>query len=120
MRAICVEVITKVLTSYGHCKRCDLIFDQLGINPKVRHRDVNEYPEEVKEECFRLSDWIRELGRLYKHRIFIRVIDAQSPMGILKCLRHRLWEYPAFIVDGKDKYVGWDAERLEALIDQHL
>jgi len=41
-------------------------------------------------------------------------------MGILKSLRHRAWEYPAFIVEGKDTYVGWDAERLEALIDRHL
>jgi len=48
------------------------------------------------------------------------VIDAQSPMGILKSVRHRAWKYPAFIVEGKDKYVGWDTEKLETLIDRHL
>jgi hypothetical protein len=120
MKPVYVEVITKVLTTYGHCKRCDLMGDLAGINKKIQHRQINEYPEEAKDEFLRLSDWIRELARLYKHRILIRVIDAQSPMGILKSLRHRAWKYPAFIVEGKDKYVGWDAEKLEALIDRHL
>ena len=120
MKPVYVEVITKVLTTYGHCKRCDLMGDLAGINKKIHHRQINEYPEEAKDEFLRLSDWIRELARLYKHRILIRVIDAQSPMGILKSLWHRAWKYPAFIVEGKDKYVGWDAEKLEALIDRHL
>ena len=120
MKPVYVEVITKVLTTYDHCRRCAFIFDQVGINRKIHHRDINEYPEEIKEEFLRLSDWIRELTRLYKHRILIRVIDAQSPTGILKSLRHRAWKYPAFIVEGEDKYVGWDTERLEELIDGHL
>ena len=120
MKPVYVEVITKVLTTYDHCYRCELIFDQVDINRKIHHRDVNEYPDETKEEFLRLSDWIRELAKLYKHRILIKVIDAQSPMGILKCLRHRAWKYPAFIVESKDKYVGWDKEKLEALIDRHI
>jgi hypothetical protein len=120
MKPVYVEVITKVLTTYDHCYRCELIFDQVGINRKFHHRDDNEYPEQAKKEFLRLSDWIRELAKLYKHRILIRVIDAQSPMGILKSLWHRAWKYPAFIVEGRDKYVGWDAQRLVALIDHHL
>jgi hypothetical protein len=120
MKPFYVEVIGKVLTTYDHCKRCEFIFDQVDIHRKIHHGDVNEYPEEVKEEFLRLSDWIRELTRLYKHRILIRVIDAQSPVGILKSLWHRAWKYPAFIVGGKDKYMGWDPEKLEALIDRHL
>jgi hypothetical protein len=120
MKPVYVEVITKVLTTYDYCKRCEFILDQVGMNRKIHHRDINEYPEEIKEEFLRLSDWIRELTRLYKHRILIRVIDAQSPMGILKSFRHRAWKHPAFIVEGKDKYVGWDTETLETLIDRHL
>jgi hypothetical protein len=120
MKPIYVEVITKVLTTYDHCRRCEVIFDQVGINRKFHTREVNEYPEETKEEFLRLSDWIRELARLYKHRILIRVIDAQSPMGIFKSLRHGAWRCPAFIVEGKDKYMGWEREELEALIDRHI
>lgn len=120
MKPVYVDVITRVLTSYDHCRRFELIFNQMCISNKTHHEDLNDYPEEVKAEFLRLCDWVRELARLYKHRILIRVIDAHSPMGILKSLRHRAWEYPAFIVEGKDTYVGWDAERLEALIDRHL
>jgi hypothetical protein len=120
MKPVYVEVITKVLTTYDHCRRCEFIFDQVDINRKIHNRDINEYPDEVKDEFLRLSTWIRELARLYKHRILIRVIDAQSPMGVLKSIWHRAWKYPAFIVEGKDKYVGWDSETLEALIDRHL
>jgi hypothetical protein len=120
MKPVYVEIIAKVLTTFGQCKRCDLVCELAGVNKNIYDDQLNEYPEEVKDEFLRLSDWIRELTRLYKHRILIRVIDAQSPMGILKSLRHRAWKYPAFIVEGKDKYVGWDAERLEALIDGHL
>ncbi len=50
----------------------------------------------------------------------VTVIDVRSPMGILKSIWHRIWKYPAFIVEGRDKYVGWDPEKLEALIDRHL
>jgi len=120
MKPVYIEVITKVLTTYGYCYRCEFIFDQVGINRKFHRREVNEYPDETKEEFLRLSDWIRELARLYKHRILIKVIDAQSPIGLLKSLRHRVWKYPTFIVEGKDKYIGWNTERLEALIDRHL
>ena len=120
MKPVYVEVIAKVLTTFGHCKRCELVCDMTGINKRVHHREINEYPEEVKDEFLRLSDWIRDLVKLYKHRILIRVIDAHSPMGFLKSLWHRAWNHPAFIVEGKDTYVGWDTERLESLIDRHL
>ncbi|MFB0508134.1 MAG: hypothetical protein ACETWT_15510 [Thermodesulfobacteriota bacterium] len=120
MKPVHVDVITQVLTTYSHCKRCEVFCNLVGINRGIHSREINEYPEEIKDEFLRLSNWIRELVRLYQHRIFIRVIDAHSPMGILKSLWHRVWKCPAFIVEGKDKYVGWDTERLEALIDRHL
>ncbi len=120
MKTIHVEVIARVLTSYDHCRRYEVIFNQMYIGGKIHRQDFNDYPQDVKEEFLRLCDWVRELARLYKHRIFIRVIDAHSPMGILKSLWHKVWKYPAFIVEGKDKYVGWDTENLEVLIDRHL
>jgi hypothetical protein len=86
MKPVYVEVITKVLTTYDHCYRCELIFEQVGLNKKFHRRDVNEYPEEAKEEFLRLSQWIRDLAKLYKHRILFKVIDAQSPMGLFKSL----------------------------------
>ncbi len=38
MKPVYVEVITKVLTTYDHCYRCELIFYQVGINRKFHRR----------------------------------------------------------------------------------
>jgi hypothetical protein len=42
MKPVYVEVISKVLTTYDHCKRCEFILDQVGMNRKIHHRDINE------------------------------------------------------------------------------
>jgi hypothetical protein len=74
----------------------------------------------LKEEVAKLSDWIRDLNRLYKHRLSIRLIDVQSLPGIYKSLRHRIRTYPTFIVEGKETYAGWDKSRLESLLDKYI
>jgi len=37
-----------------------------------------------------------------------------------KQLRYHVFRFPAFIVDKKHTYVGWDHEELEALIDDRI
>jgi hypothetical protein len=59
-------------------------------------------------------------GRLYRHRVRIRIIEAQSPLGIWKQLRHRVFKFPAFIVNKRRAYVGWNHEELESLIDAEV
>ena len=81
---------------------------------------MEEYPPDLKEESTKLSDWIRELNRLYKHRLLIRLIDVQSPLGFYKSLRHRIRTYPTFIVEGKETYTGWDKNQLESLLDKYI
>jgi hypothetical protein len=81
---------------------------------------MDEYPPDLKEEYLKLSDWIRELTQLYKHRLLIKLIDVQSPLGIYKSLRHRIRTYPTFIVEGKETYTGWDKNQLESLLDKHI
>jgi hypothetical protein len=38
----------------------------------------------------------------------------------IKSLRHRVRQYPAFIVNGKARYTGWDKAALEALLQAAL
>ena len=64
----------------------------------------------------KLCDWIRELASRYRDRLLIKLIDAQSILGFYKSLRHWVREYPAFIVERKETYVGWDKSRLESLL----
>ncbi|NIO06406.1 MAG: hypothetical protein GTN74_17900 [Proteobacteria bacterium] len=120
MKPIGVEVVSKVLTSYMDCGQCRLIFDRTGLQKKMRIQDMEEYPDDLKQELTKLSEWLKELVHLYRHRIHIRVINAQSIPGIYKAIRHGIGRYPCFIVGNRDTYVGWDKERLEAIIDAHI
>ena len=120
MRAIRLEVVTNMLTTYGQCNRCSLVFEETGLKREFDRRQLDEYPQDLREESEKLSVWIRELKQLYKHRLVIRLIDAQSLAGVYKALRHRVREYPTFVVDGKETLSGWDKGRLEELIDRHI
>jgi hypothetical protein len=115
-----LEIVTQVLTTYDHCSHCESIFDAAGVNAKFHKRDLDDYPADLREEYSRLSDWIRELAGLYKERIQIALIDAQSPKGIMKALRHSIRQYPTFVMDGKKIYTGWDKGRLQQELEKHL
>jgi hypothetical protein len=120
MRPILLEIVSKVLTTFNQCRRCQILFDEAGLDQEFHQKEINEYPSDLKEEYMRLSDWIRELRHLYKHRLLIKLIDIQSPLGIYKALRHRIRTYPTFIVEGKETYAGWDKNHLEGLLDKYI
>ena len=88
----------------------------MGLDQKFHQRETDEYPLDLKEEYAKLSDWIQDLTRLYKHRLFIKLIDVQSPLGIYKSLRNWIRKYPTFIVEGQETYTGWDKGWLERLL----
>jgi histone acetyltransferase (RNA polymerase elongator complex component) len=120
MRPILLEIVTKVMTTYDHCRHCKIFFDEAGLDKKFHQKEMDEYPPDLKEESTQLSDWIRELNRLYKHRLLIRLIDVQSLLGIYKSLRYRIRKYPTFIIEGKESYTGWDKNQLEGLLDKYI
>lgn len=120
MKPILLEIVTQVLTTYDHCRHCEVFFDQAGLDKKFHQKEVNEYPSDLREEYARLSEWAKELSRLYKHRLFIKLIDVQSFVGIYKSLRHRIRKYPTFIIEGKEVYTGWDKNQLEGLLDKYM
>ncbi len=120
MKPILLEIVTRVITSFGQCRRCKILFDQAGFGQKFHQKEMDEYPQDLIEDYTKLSDWIRELNRLYKHRLSIKLIDAPSPIGIYKSLRYRIRTYPTFIVEGKETYAGWDKSQLEGLLDKYI
>ncbi len=103
-----------------HCRHCEVFFDQAGFDKKFHQKEVNEYPSDLKEEYAKLCEWMKELTRLYKHRLFIKLIDVQSFVGIYKSLRYRIRRYPTFIIEGKEVYTGWDKNQLESLLDKYI
>ena len=121
MKPVQIEVISPLLTAIEfHCPKCSLMMDQVEARSEYRSSCKDEYPEEWKEHEQRLADCLRNLSRLYKHRILIRIIDAHSPVGLWKQIRHRVRQFPAFIVDGKQTFTGWDSKVLESLIDRRI
>jgi len=120
MRPILLEIVTKVMTTYDHCRHCEIMFDEAGLDQKLHQKEMDEYPPDLKEEYITLSNWIRELTRLYKHRLLIKVINVQSLLGIYKSLCYRIRKYPTFIVEGKEIYTGWDKNQLESLLDKYI
>ena len=120
MKPVNIEVISNLLITYSHCSRCEVIFNESGLGKEAKKEDIEDYPPELKDELFKLSTLIGELRSLYKHRIRISMIDAKSPIGILKSLIYRFRKYPTFIIEKKEVYSGWDREKVEGLLDKYL
>lgn len=121
LKPIQIEVVAPMLSSVEMtCRRCGFVNDFLGLTQKYRDASIREYPDDWKEAASFLSQLIEEMSRLYRHRIRIRIIDAQSPLGLWKQLRHRFFRFPAFIIDQKEIYVGWNPDELWGVIDGRL
>jgi len=121
MNTILVEIVAPMLSTLEIRSRgYGLVSDSLGLNGKYRSASVNEYPDDWKEATAYLTQWVAEISRLYRHRVRIAIIDAQSPFGFWKQLRHRVFRFPAFIVDREKTYIGWDYKELEAIIDDRI
>ncbi len=93
----------------------------LGLSDKVHNEELNEYPEDWKQEYLYLSTWIRAFLRHYGPYVRVRLLDPQSLVGFWKSLRYRVWRYPAFILEGRERFIGWESEpnlhhRLRALL----
>lgn len=94
--------------------------DQVGLKKERDERDINEYPEDLKEEYLFLSNWIRELAQNYREKILIKIIDVQSLLGVYKSLRYGVRRYPTFILNKKEKYTGKDKAQLDTLLQEYL
>ncbi len=77
---------------------------------QVHRQEINEYPEEIKADAVRLSDWIRSMRAQYGPRVLIRLVDPQSLLGMWKALRHGVRRYPTFLVDGAERVAGWEGD----------
>jgi hypothetical protein len=116
MKSIQLEIVTHVITYFDHCPHCEILFDEAGLDNKFHQSEMDEYPPDLKEEYLKLSEWIRELTRIYNPYLSIKLIDAQAILGIYKSLRYWIRKYPTFIVEGQETYTGWDKRQLENLL----
>jgi hypothetical protein len=94
------------------------MLSEAGVSQNPAERAMDDYPQEWQDDYQRLTDWIYHFADRYGDRIFIKVIDPQSPEGLLKSLRYWIRHYPTWVVNGKKRVVGWDRQALETAIQQ--
>jgi hypothetical protein len=117
---IYLEILSPVPTTYRQCQRCETLYEQSGIGAKVQQEILREYPAEMEAEYRQLSAWIAAISQQYSQQIMIRLIDPQSGLGLWKSLRYWVRQYPAFIVNGKTKYIGWDRHELDGILQKAI
>lgn len=98
------------------CTSCEMLMAQANLGKPPHERGLDEYPPEWQEEFQRLSSTIFRLAERYQNQVQIRVWDPRSFQGLLKSIRFGIRHYPTFIVNGQNKYTGWDT----GLLEQHI
>ncbi|MEW6350604.1 MAG: hypothetical protein AB1646_16185 [Thermodesulfobacteriota bacterium] len=119
MRPVEIEIVAMTTLDPG-CGTCGMMFAKRELFEDHARAWRDEYPEDCKQDELRLIEALKRLRQLYRHRIRCRVVDAQSPLGLWRKIRHQFYDLPAFIVDGSEVCTGWDMGRLEALIDRRI
>ena len=121
MGNILVELITPTLFNLEvGCFGCRTFMGLSGLRSKERESCAEDFPADLRERNERIVQCINEVGTLYPDRISIRIIDAMSPLGLWKLLRHRAHKPPVWIVDGQTSYSGSDPGELGALIGERI
>ncbi len=95
MRAT-LEIVTPLIGSFRHCARCDLLFDEAGVNQRVHQEDLAAYPPEWQAEWARLSELILRIARYLGPQARVVITDARSVRGLWLWLRG-VRRYPAFL-----------------------
>jgi hypothetical protein len=120
MSRLRLEVIAPIFQGLGICSACELVMTEGEVVEHPTERALDEYPQEWQDDYRRLTEWVYDLAGRYGDQIRIKVIDPQSPEGLLKSLRYRVRKYPTFVIQGKAKVVGWERERLESALTAAL
>ena len=100
-KPLLVEIIAYAPTAFYHCTHCEVAWREMGATNRIHDEQVaSSLPEDLLEEYQVVSDWVKELFRVYCDRIILKVIDAASLEGVYKSLKYNARRYPAVIVNG--------------------
>ncbi len=120
-KPILVEILTYAPTQFFHCQHCEFVWQQARVSAQM-HREQLEasLPQDLQKEYADLSAWVRTTVETYRGRVVFKLVDVASMEGLIKAVQHHAHRYPAFIVDGRTKYIGTDFEQLRHLIDERI
>lgn len=104
-----VEIIAYAPTAFYHCTHCEVAWREMGASNRIHQEQVeSSLPPDLADDYQAISDWVREVFRIYCDQLLIKVIDAASLEGFVLSLRHRIHHYPAIIING-GKFTGDEA-----------
>lgn len=115
-----LEVLAYMPTDYFHCLHCEQVFGVANVGATVRQEVRSTYPPEILKDAERLAVWLGNLSAQYGEQLHIRVVDPQSMEGFFKSLRYWVRRYPAFIINHRTKYTGWEPAALERLLADRI
>lgn len=119
--ALVVEILAYSPTEFYHCTHCEVIWHNVGVGPKVHaEQRMSALPDDLAQEYSRIAQWVHSLFQRYDARIVVKLVDAASLEGFVKSLWYNIHRYPAFVVGGKDKYIGTDYSKVDALVAERL
>ena len=102
-----VEIIAYAPTAYYHCTHCEVAWREMGGSNRIHEEQMeSSLPEDLIEEYQTVSDWVKEMFRVYCDAVVLKVIDAASIEGFYKSLKYNARRYPAVIVNRKARFLG--------------
>jgi hypothetical protein len=112
-----LEILAYAPTEFYHCQHCEFVWDSVGFGQHIRAEQRSEaLPPDLQAEYTAIADWVADARRRYGERLQVSVVDVASLEGVIKSLKHRTRRFPAFVVDGRERIVGFDPERLDAAL----
>ncbi len=116
-----VEILAYAPTEFYHCQHCEIVWGHLGLGERLhREQRSSALPDDLQAEYAAISEWARRAFDRYGDRLKVKVVDAASIEGLYKAIRYRARRFPAFIIGGADRIIGFDPDRLDAALAQRL
>ena len=116
-----VEILAYAPTEFYHCQHCEIVWGHLGLADRLHaEQRKSALPADLQAEYAAISDWALRAFERYGDQLTIKVVDAASIEGVYKAVRHRARRFPSFIIDGRERVVGFDRERLDAMLADRL
>ena len=116
-----VEILAYAPTEFYHCQHCEIVWGHLGLGERLHaEQRKSALPADLQAEYAAISDWAQRAFDRYGDRLTVKVVDAASIEGLYKAVRHRARRFPSFIIDGRERIVGFDRERLDTMLADRL
>ncbi len=114
-----VEVLAYAPTEFYHCQHCGVVWDQVGLGRHIRaDQRGSGLPPDLQAEYDAITDWLVSARQRYGEQLQVSLVDVASAEGVLKAIRHRTRRYPSFIVNGRERIVGFDPAKLDTALDR--